>query len=654
MQGGAVVSWGRMFNPSVIVAFVVAAAACALYTPLVRRLAIHVGAMDHPEERKIHREPIPRLGGVAVLAALLTAAIVASINDTTFGVAGSESQYLVIALATLFVMALGVVDDIHEVAARHKFLIESAAAIAVVLWAIPIHSIDLVVVTIPAHWYPLPQIVAAFWIVLVVNAFNMIDGLDGLAAGIGAIAAAALAFASGASAGPVAMVLLASAAGGLTGFLLHNGRPARIFMGDSGTLGVGFVLGCLSLMAFTSGYSWNAFPPILALAVPLLDLVVAVLRRGLKGVQLVQMSADTERYSFEWQGIPGFFSPDARHIHHRLLFLGLSERNAVLALYFAGSVVGLLAVASVQWRQLAPYLLLLTSGAFAYIVSRWFYEELWIFRRGMLLPFFESPLARSRPLHIAFDMTALAVSWILAAVIIGQVNDKVVEHAILAAAVTAAVFWTAKVYAASLRYAGVWELLGLARALLYGVIAAAVLDSMVFHSGFNLGAWVLYGYLGLTITVGARLSFRILDAAYQRGREEGERVMIVGAERGGSVALRELLMNPAAGLKPVGFVDDDRRLWGRRIEGYYVHNGGCDALEALLRSTDARVVVLSTQQLSEERLRVVYGACNRVGAAVMQFRVVMEPVAMTEDVSTPMLHAVNSGVHDARPLIRLK
>jgi UDP-GlcNAc:undecaprenyl-phosphate GlcNAc-1-phosphate transferase len=302
---------------SVVIAFALAMAITGLLTPLVRRIALAAGAVDAPGARRVHARRVPRMGGIAIvigfflpLAVLLllrthAGLIFFSVGKTTVG----------LLLGSLCVVTIGLLDDVRGVGAKNKLLVQIAAAVIAYACGMRIEDVELPFVGI-FHLGLLSLPATVVWIVGIVNAINLIDGLDGLAAGV-AFFACLTNFAIASLTGNVFILLVTASLGGaLVGCLFHNFYPARIFMGDSGSMFLGFMLGAASLLGAGTQKSPTLIAiivPVLALGLPILDTLLAIARRF-----------------FARRSI---FAADRGHIHHRLLDIGLTHRRAVLALY---------------------------------------------------------------------------------------------------------------------------------------------------------------------------------------------------------------------------------------------------------------------------------------------------------------------------------
>jgi UDP-GlcNAc:undecaprenyl-phosphate GlcNAc-1-phosphate transferase len=309
---------------SYISAFLVAAVLNGLATPLMRKLALRLGAVAHPGGRNIHRQSVPRLGGVPIgLATLVPVVALLFVRHSVVAQAVSEDALKVIGVVVggVAMCALGAVDDLRGMRALHKLIAQVGVGALAFACGLRIESVFLPIVG-GLSMGPLALPITVFWFVGVINAINLIDGLDGLAAGVVFFAGVTnFTVAAIISQDAFTAVLLASMLGAVLAFLFYNSNPARIFMGDSGSYFLGFLLAATSLSGGAPKVSTAVAlaVPVLALGVPIFDTLFAMVRRIL------------ERRS------P--FAADRRHIHHRLLDLGLTQHRAVLILY--GATVGL-------------------------------------------------------------------------------------------------------------------------------------------------------------------------------------------------------------------------------------------------------------------------------------------------------------------------
>ncbi|MEW6540430.1 MAG: MraY family glycosyltransferase [Bacillota bacterium] len=301
-------------------------------TPLVIRMARRLGAVDEPNHRKIHQRPMPRLGGLAVY--LVFTAVVLLTQPLTTPLLGLLTG------ATIIVL-LGVWDDIRGASPRLKLAVQFLAALALIPFGFHVEFLtNPLGGIIYLGWWGIPLTV--FWVVAVTNALNLIDGLDGLAAGTALIASFTLAVVAAVAGNMAVVAVTLILAGALLGFLRYNFHPARVFLGDTGSMFLGFTLATLAIMGLTKGATaLSVIIPVVILGIPLTDTAFAVLRRYRNGSPI--------------------FYPDKGHLHHRLLGAGLTHRGAVLSMYGVNVVLGgsavLLTILSTEQAVLMLFIL---------------------------------------------------------------------------------------------------------------------------------------------------------------------------------------------------------------------------------------------------------------------------------------------------------
>jgi len=284
-------------------------------TPLVIWLARRLKVADHPGVRTVHKNPIPRIGGVPIFISMMFLVVPVLFLSNVIGDKFRDilPRVIVLLSAAGFISLVGLVDDIKGLRARFKLLAQLIAAIVICAAGIRIDSVRIADwLILDFGWFSWPLTI--FWIVGVTNAVNIIDGLDGLAAGISAITCGVIAVLAVHFGQPVMAVLMLALLGSLTGFLFFNFNPAKIFMGDSGSMFLGFVLASSSVMCAAKSQALVGLAlPVVALGIPIFDTLFSILRRFL------------ERRSI--------FAPDRSHFHHRLLDLGLKQRHVVIVMY---------------------------------------------------------------------------------------------------------------------------------------------------------------------------------------------------------------------------------------------------------------------------------------------------------------------------------
>lgn len=310
--------------PECVLAFVAALGVALIITPAVILLAKKTGAVDEPNARKVHKFPVPRIGGVGIFASFMTAIAITTAMSNLNGGMLHEIIGLVVSGTIMFL--IGLIDDYKNLPAKVKLLGQILAATVLVIG----FDVRIDFITDPfgdyiyLEWFAIPATI--FWLVGLTNTVNLIDGLDGLAAGVSGIAAITILLVALEKQFFLVAVLMAALAGAAGGFLFYNSNPARIFMGDSGSLFLGFMLAGISVIgAVKSAATIALIVPILALGVPIMDTTFAIVRRYLGGQPI--------------------FKPDKGHLHHRLLGLGFTQRQAVFLMYVISAILGLSAIA---------------------------------------------------------------------------------------------------------------------------------------------------------------------------------------------------------------------------------------------------------------------------------------------------------------------
>lgn len=283
-----------------------------LITPIVKKLAFRMGATDAPEKRKVHVKVMPRMGGLAIYITFLIG---------LFIMRPDSPYHLAILIGSVIIILTGILDDIFNLSARVKLINQIAAALVVVLWG----GIDVDFINLPfdrkLEFGVLSVPITILWIIGVTNAINLIDGLDGLAAGVSSIALISI---SGMAivmgdiyVMTIGFILLFST----LGFLLYNFHPAKIFMGDTGALFLGYMIAVLSLLGFKNVTFISFIVPVIILGVPMTDTIFAIIRRLVNKTPLA--------------------APDKSHLHHRLLDHGFTHRQTVLLIYAISAMFGL-------------------------------------------------------------------------------------------------------------------------------------------------------------------------------------------------------------------------------------------------------------------------------------------------------------------------
>jgi len=616
-----------------IVLFLISFGASLALTPLVRLLALRIGAVDRPGERKIHTRPVPRLGGVGVvLAASLTAVLAVAMEGVGDGFIRVDlAAWTPLLLGGAIVFLVGVWDDIRPLSAGTKFLFQAAAA-GVAIWLgvridqvyfLATGTVDLGLLAIPLTF---------LWIVGITNAFNLVDGLDGLAAGLASIAAgtcAAIFLLRGDAQDAMLVVIMV---GALAGFLRYNFNPAKIFLGDSGSLVVGYILAVTAITGSQKGATaLGVVVPLLVFGLPILDTLLSMVRRFVAGLKVVQPYKSSLKQRV--LAAKRMFEADQGHIHHRLIALGFSHRNAVMALYGIALGLSAMALLSVLAQYRNAGIILVAVGLATYIgIRKLGYEEISFLRNGTLLRWYEQ-LAFNRLFFLGFvDLILITAAYWLSFALKYEFPWDPEVKIWYRGAFPIVLLIQLGVFSVFGLYRGVWRATGIGDLLrvLFAVVTAVALSYTVVLLTVPPSGVIPFFCINLlvlaTLTSGARCTHRVLDYTNQRENSAGSGALIYGAGRGGQLVLRELLQNAELGLRPIGFLDDDPSLRQRTVNRVPVLGSSSD-LSLILESQLVASVVIASDKISGDRLQNVLCLCEERHIPVLHAHLKLEQIA---------------------------
>ena len=610
--------------------FTIALVVALVLVPPFRALLIRLGLVDQPSARRINKKPIPRGGGVAVFLAYH-----AAFCSWLFLMGGRNTPnynftlMAVFGVATLLLLLVGLLDDAFDL----KPLMKLAGQI-IVFTLMYKSGISLGSVL----WFDVPELVdyaiTLGWYVIIVNAFNLIDGLDGLAAGLALIGSLGLSICLASRVRILDTVPIVALAGACLGFLRYNFSPASIFLGDSGSMFIGFVLATIPLISGgKSAFLASVGVPLLVMGVPIFDTTLAIWRRSMRAILPSSASNPGKR------GLGKIMQPDMNHLHHRFLAMGLSQRQVAWSLYFLSTVMVLVAVGATFFTSRSSGIILIGLLVIFVIMAKHLSNvELWDTGRALLVASHGSKLSRiSQALYLAADIVVLLVSWIISfrlALIFSKGFHLVSVFPIFFCCIVSALMW-----------GGVYR-------RLWGVASArdhAMLVILVFvGSGLGYAVTVLLGlrYYGfyrqmliftflssiavLLVRMG-RILLKSGMAAVESSRLKenpnsirtlaygaGEHLMILDDISSGSELLRRNRVI-------VGIIDDNPLLRGRFFRGYRII-GGIECAEEMILKSHIDEILILTDNLSQERFQKVMEIAERNKLAVMRLRYSEEAV----------------------------
>ncbi len=602
----------------------IAFCASLLLTPVVRDLALRIGAVDKPGSRKIHVIAVPRLGGISVvLAVCLTILAAYGLARLSPGLMPYMETWSPVLIGGLIVFLTGVWDDLRPLPAWVKFGFQGLAAGIVIASNIRIEHLSALgggVFNLGLFAIPLTFL----WIVGLTNAFNLIDGLDGLATGLGLIAAvtnAAIFFMGGQVSDSLLLLILA---GALAGFLRHNFHPASIFLGDSGSQFIGYVLAVTAITVVQkSDTTLPIIIPLLVFGLPIFDTILSMIRRAFGDRRPSELHHATLR---EWiVSTKRIFLPDRGHVHHRLLSMGFSHRAVVLMLYALAAVLSILALISEIARHRNSGAILLTVIIVMYIGLRKLgYEKVAFVRTATARRWCGQITVLWLSFHAAVDWIVIAAAYWVAFLLKydGVFAPEVTRWYLVAFPIVfiiqMGVFFGLGFYKGIGRAMGIADLLALSFAAGIAVLLSYVVSAIFDPPAGILAFFAIEGLLLQVFLLGGRSAYKILVHLGRPDRVTEEvHVLIYGAGRRGEWISQELIENRGLGMNPIGFIDDDPYLIGSSINRVRILGSSGD-VAAILNSWKVSALIISSHKIGAERLALVISLCAKQRIPVLR------------------------------------
>ncbi len=529
-------------------------------TPAIRSLARRQNWLAQPHPDRWHKQPTALMGGIAIFCGVLIPGLLA------FDFIGISKGFLpdsevrpygsVALLGWTLLFILGVIDDFLHIKPYTKLIGQIIVASFVVFFGFRL------------YWFTsltLDTMVTLIWVVGITNAFNLLDNMDGLCAGAGLICASVIGFMLLPLSSNEPLLFAAIVAGALAGFLVYNFNPASIFMGDCGSLPIGFGVAMLTLfyteVTASNGLSGIAVP-ILVVMVPIFDTTLVTLIRLLSGRKASTGGKD--------------------HTSHRLVLMGFSERSAVLVLYGITAVSGLAAVfvhrsdTFTSPTVIIPiFLAVLLMGAFIAQLRVYPEKEFGLLRGRSFTPVLLELTYKRQLLMIILDFGLVSFAYYLSYRLHFDTDGFVLNFKIFLHSLPIVIACKMGVFFVMGLYRGIWDYISTID--VFDCIKAAFVSSLLTYamvtlayrfSSFSKGVFLIDGMFTLAFLLFARGFFRILSDFVKRRTLMGDNVLIYGAGRGGELLLREILNNPTLKLRPVGFIDDNGYKTGKQLQGF--------------------------------------------------------------------------------------
>jgi UDP-GlcNAc:undecaprenyl-phosphate GlcNAc-1-phosphate transferase len=560
----------------------------AALTPLVKIIAVKTGYVVQPRQDRWHKKPTPLLGGIAIFMSFSASYLLAF---------GFDHKTMPVLIGGFLIFLLGLADDLWRLNPQVKLIGQITVAAVLI-------SLDVVVKIIP---YPVIAIPVTFlWIVGLTNSFNLLDNMDGLSAGTAAICSLALfAFSLASGDTPVALcsILLA---GACAGFLFYNFNPASIFMGDCGSMFLGCTLAAIAIIGtvrHVSGLFVAVLIPLFILGIPIFDTVFVTFFRKVRGQPISQGGRD--------------------HVSHRLVNMGLSERNAVLILYVISALFG---VGALFYNRISPFvivicLILVIIGLFYFGVflgqSDWRVAQKTISAlrqrklTGHLMPTIQ------KFIELFIDLILIVIAYFAAyliryeGIMTRSHMGQFVGTLPIVIVVKMVVFAYFGLYQTIWRHVGIRDFINILKGVAAStIIIVATILMYARFTYFSRAVFVVDALLTLFFISGARFSLRIFREYLESLPATSRKVLIAGAGDGGELALREIRNNPAFKYQVVGFIDDDPFKRNRRIHGVSVL-GSIAEIDAISKKTGAEDVIIAIRSASEETVKRIVERCER-------------------------------------------
>ena len=567
-------------------------------TPFIIKLSHRYGLVAVPKENRWHKKPTALLGGVGIyLSFIIPALIFVPLNKLTIG----------IFFCITAIFGLGLYDDLREVKPYTKFVFQVVVTIIVILFGLKIKIIPHVYIAIP---------LTVFWIVGITNALNILDNMDGLSCGITLVSSICI-FIYAMQNNLYLVMLFSSVLSGTTlGFLIFNFNPAKIFMGDCGSLFLGFLLSTITILG-----TWQEATNLLfVLIVPLFILVIPIF--------------DTTLVTFYRKKHGQFVSQGGKdHSSHRLVFLGLSEKRAVFILMGISLFFGILIVC-LSGLDLFTILILFSVLFVCLLFFGIFLGGIRVYadetrkslqRKGLINSVI---LYKKQVLQILVDIIVINIAYISAYLlkfegIVSDENMRLIETSLpIMILVKISFFSIFGLYKSEWRYIGIHDMIKVFKGVsLSTLLCIAIIFILYRFKGYSRAVFVNDYVLTLLMVGGVRVLIRVLKEYFSGIVDESKKlpILIMGAGDGGELLLREIRNNPGICYKPIGFIDDDITKKNRMIHGLKVL-GTREDIPSVTRKNGIKKVIISILSGEKAELQGVYEICNGLNVECKRIR----------------------------------
>lgn len=582
-----------------------------IFTPLVRRIAVVNNLVALPKADRWHKKTTALLGGVAIYLAVIF----------SFFYFGFFKEFIVWFIAATGIFLVGVYDDFKKISPYSKLIFQILFGCIVVFSGYTFHFEKFPFLDIP---------LSIFWIVAITNSFNLLDNIDGLACGIAGISSFMLFISSSLPSIGNAEYIFLILTGASLGFLPYNFNPARIFMGDSGSMFLGFSLATFSIIGSSAQVS-NLFTtlliPVLILGVPIFDTIFVTLVRKIKGVEVFKGGVD--------------------HTSHRLVSLGLTEKKAVLILYLLSIIFGIIAISYSRFDfiivsvfVILVVVVLLFFGMFLSEVKTYKENSTEQNKKakfnngGLVLNSFI--MHKRRIVEVAVDFILICVAYYSAFLlrfegIISNANLALINQSLPWIIIIKFIcFSYLGLYRGVWKYVGLSDIISVFKAVSLGSVLSIIALTILFRfKDYSRVVFIIDWILTLFFISGVRIMLRTLQEYFINVSSAGKKILIFGAGDSGEMVLREIRNNKKLGYQVVGFIDDDQKKTGKKIHGISVLGTRLE-LDSIVKKYCVEEVIIAIATAQEFDFRDVIQFCNKSGVSCKKLSKIMEFIEWKE------------------------
>lgn len=588
--------------------FLIPLALSLIFTPLVRLIAINSGLVSFPRADRWHKRPTALLGGVGIYAAtIMPALFLLNIRD---------KNVLGLIFGATILFAVGLIDDKFHFTPYAKLFSQIIAGCIAIFFG--------VIMGLPSGISFLSIPLTLLWIVGVTNSFNLLDNMDGLSAGIAVIASTTLFFSSLIFSNNPLGIYGLILSGAALGFLPYNFNPAKIFMGDSGSMFLGFSLAVISIAGTTrhlSNLLIAMFVPVLILSVPIFDTLFVMALRKIQGRNIFEGGKD--------------------HTSHHLVILGISQRKTVVLLYSISIAFSLVAILYSRLNVFVISVIAILAVIILLFFGFFLTEEVSRKRdakrkqdrqnkddsKTVLNSVF---MYKRRIVEILLDFMLICIAYYSAYFLRfeGELLHRnlflIKESIVWIILIKMTVFFTFGLYRGVWRYISISDLLTIFKVVSVGSVASILFLTFKFRfQEYSRAVFFIDYILLLFLIAGIRIMFRLLGEFFSRAREKGDNILIFGAGDTGEMVMREIKRNKELKLNPVGFVDDDPSKMGNKIQGVAVL-GNRDKIKDLVRMYGIKEVLIAVQRIDIEDFADIAKICKVCGISYRKIKGILD------------------------------